>query len=86
VEKLRGRIAEFVLDDLLFGDEARMPAGGQSLLESGVIDSTGILELIEFLESEFGVHVQDDETVPENLDGIDRIAAYVERKRATSAP
>lgn len=84
MEKVRERIAEFVLGDLLFGDEARMPAGGQSLLESGVIDSTGILELIEFLESEFGVHVQDDETVPENLDGIDRIAAYVERKRSAS--
>jgi len=84
VEKLRGRIAEFVLDDLLFGDDGRMPTGGESLLESGVIDSTGILELIEFLEAEFSVHVEDDETVRENLDGIDRIAAYVARKRAAS--
>jgi acyl carrier protein len=84
VEKLRGRIAEFVLDDLLFGDEGRMPTGGESLLECGVIDSTGILELIEFLEAEFSVHVEDDETVRENLDGIDRIAAYVARKRAAS--
>lgn len=84
MENVQGRIAEFVLDNLLFGDETRMPAGGQSLLDSGVIDSTGILELIEFLETEFGVHVEDDETVPENLDGIDRIAAYVERKQAAS--
>lgn len=84
MEKLRGRIAEFVLDDLLFGDDGRMPTGGESLLESGVIDSTGILELIEFLEAEFSVHVEDDETVRENLDGIDRIAAYVARKRAAS--
>jgi len=84
VENVQGRIAEFVLDNLLFGDETRMPAGRQSLLDSGVIDSTGILELIEFLETEFGVHVEDDETVPENLDGIDRIAAYVERKQAAS--
>ena len=84
MENVQGRIAEFVLDNLLFGDEGRMPTGGESLLDSGVIDSTGILELIEFLETEFGVHVEDDETVPENLDGIDRIAAYVERKRAAS--
>lgn len=84
MEKVEGRIAEFVLDDLLLGDEERMPSGEESLLESGVIDSTGVLELIEFLESEFGVHVEDDETVRENLDGIDRIAAYVTRKRAAS--
>ena len=84
METVQGRIAEFVLDDLLFGDEERMPAGEESLLETGVIDSTGVLELIEFLESEFGVHVEDDETVRENLDGIDLIAAYVARKRAAS--
>lgn len=85
MEQVRDRITGFVLDDLLFGDDARMPAGDDSLLESGAIDSTGILELIEFLESEFGVHVEDDETVPENLDGIDRLVAYVMRKRATGA-
>ena len=85
MQKVQERIAEFVLDDLLFGDEARMPTGDESLLETGVIDSTGILELIEFLEAEFSVHVEDDETVRENLDGIDRIAAYVARKRSASA-
>lgn len=82
MEDVRDKIAEFVLNDLLLGDDRRMPGPEESLLESGAIDSTGILELIEFLESELGVHVDDDETVPENLDGIDRIASYVARKRA----
>ncbi len=84
MDDVRARIAEFILEDMLFGDESRMPAGEQSLLQSGVIDSTGILELIEFIETEFGFHVEDHETIPENLDGINRMAAYVQRKRATS--
>lgn len=85
MQQVRERIAGFVLNDLLFGDEARMPSDSDSLLGSGVIDSTGVLELIEFLESTFGVQVADDETVPENLDGIDRLTAYVARKQASSA-
>lgn len=76
------RVEKFILDSLLFGDAARMPPRGESLISSGVIDSTGILELIEHLEQEFGIEVEDTETVPENLDGIDRIAAFVERKVA----
>lgn len=80
MESVRERIVRFVVDDLLLGDESRRPAGEASLLDAGVIDSTGILELIEYLESEFGVHVEDSETIPENLDGIDRITEFVERK------
>jgi acyl carrier protein len=52
-----------------------------SLLDLGVVDSTGVLEIMGFLESTFGVTVEDDEIVPENLDSIERIAAFVERKR-----
>jgi len=51
------------------------------LLESGLIDSTGVLELVGFLESEFKVAVDDDELVPDNFQSIERIALYVERKR-----
>ena len=76
------RIVEFIVNDLLLGDDTRLPSADASLLETGVIDSTGILELIEFLEDEFGVHVEDHETVPENLDGIDRVADYVQRKQS----
>lgn len=85
MEGVRERIAEFVVNDLLLGDDSRLPDGDASLLEAGVIDSTGILELIEFLESEFGVQVQDNETVPENLDGINRVADYVQRKQSLEA-
>ena len=80
MDSVRERIEGFIRSDLLLGDDSRMPSPGESLVESGVVDSTGILELIEFIEDEFGVHVEDTETVPENLDGIDRLVAYVQRK------
>lgn len=78
----RQRIEGFILDSLLLGDASRMPGPSDSLIESGVVDSTGVLELIEFLEQEFGIHVDDAETVPANLDGIDRLVAFVQRKTA----
>lgn len=81
METIREGVRRFVLDSLLLGDEARMPADDASLLQSGVIDSTGVLELIEYLEAEFAIRVVDTETTPENLDGIDRIVAYVDRKQ-----
>jgi acyl carrier protein len=51
------------------------------LLESGVVDSTGVLEIVQFLESEFGVKVEDAEIVPENVDTISGLAAFVTKKR-----
>lgn len=81
MEEVRAKVMGFILESLLLGDDSRMPETDDSLVENGVIDSTGILELIEFLEAEFSVLVADDETVPENLDGIDRITAYVVSKR-----
>jgi acyl carrier protein len=76
----RRRIEGFILDSLLLGDASRMPASSDSLVETGVVDSTGVLELIEFLEQEFGISVDDSETVPANLDGIDQLVAFVQRK------
>lgn len=80
---VQGRLRAFIVDNYLFGDESRVPADSESLLESGVIDSTGILELIEFLESDLGISVDDSETVPENLDTIANLTAFVARKSAS---
>lgn len=74
------RIEEFILSSFLFGDAERMPSRTDSLLESGVIDSTGVLELIEFLEAEFGLQVLEDESVPENLDSIENLTRFVAAK------
>jgi len=64
----------FVADQSKLGDDA-------SLLDQGIIDSTGVLELVGYLESEHGVQVADDEIVPENLDSVGAIAAYIARKK-----
>jgi acyl carrier protein len=58
-----------------------MLGNSDSLLEKGVMDSTGVLELISFLEREFEITLDDAEMVPENLDSVDRVVAFVERKR-----
>lgn len=56
-------------------------ADGDSFLKSGVIDSTGILELAEFVESKFEVKIQDSELIPENVDSVDNLVRFIERKR-----
>lgn len=76
------RIRDFITDNYLFGDTSRMPADDQDLLGTGVIDSTGILELIEFLESSFAIEVSEAETVPDNLGTIANLTKYVADKRA----
>lgn len=79
-ERVRAHILEFfyVSDPGQLTDET-------SLLDSGIVDSTGMLDVILFLEAEYGFHVEDDETIPENLETISRIAAYVARKLAPTA-
>jgi acyl carrier protein len=76
------RITDFVTQNFLFGDSSRLPGRDDSLVELGIIDSTGILEVIEFIESDFGIQVTDAETIPENLGTMSRIAAFVDRKRS----
>lgn len=76
------RLREFILDSYLFGDAERMPADSDSLLQTGVLDSTGVLELIEFLEAEFDISVEESETVPANLDSVAGLVRYVGSKRS----
>lgn len=80
-DQVRGQVREFIVANFLFGDVAQVPADDESLLASGIVDSTGVLELVDFLETQLGVSVADEETVPANLDSIDNVAAFVERKR-----
>jgi len=76
------KIRQFITDDFLFRVDRTSVSDAESLLEAGLIDSTGVLELVEFLQNEFGVVVDDAEMVPENLDSISRIAAYIKWKTA----
>lgn len=75
------RIRTYVIDNFLFGDGASMLPDGASLLEQGIIDSTGVLDLLMFLEEEFGIQVADADVVPDNFDSVTNLARYVESKR-----
>jgi acyl carrier protein len=73
-------IRQFVIHNFLFGQGDSL-ADDESFLESGIIDSTGVLELVGFLEEKFAISIEDQELVPANLDSVDRVTRFVERKR-----
>jgi acyl carrier protein len=73
-------LRQFIVENFLFGKEDAPLANGDSLLELGVIDSTGVLELVSFIEQKYGFTIQDEELVPDNLDSIDRLVDFVKRK------
>jgi acyl carrier protein len=74
-------IRAYVVENFLLGDEAGFDSS-ESLLAAGVIDSTGVLELVTFLEESFNIRIDDEDMVPENLDRIPDIVRFVERKLA----
>jgi acyl carrier protein len=75
-----GQVREFITTNF-YVPHPQALADTASLLEAGVIDSTGVLEIIAFLESRFGLKVSDSEVLPDNLDSIERIAKFVARKQ-----
>lgn len=75
---IEGQIRAFVIDNFLFGGGT--VADDASLMGEGVVDSTGILELVMFVEETFGITVADEDVVPENFDSIASLAAYVTAK------
>ena len=80
---IKQSIRQFVISNFLFGKDSGL-ADNASFLEEGIIDSTGVLELVAHVEKEFGMKVDDNDLVPDNFDSIDAVAAFVERKRAAS--
>ncbi len=77
------KIRSFVIENYLFGEENKL-GNDDSFMESGIIDSTGILELVRFLEATFGIKVADEELIPDNLDSISKIVAFLEKKLDSS--
>ena len=82
--QLEQAIRRFVVDTFLFGKGGESIGDQDSLLDRGIIDSTGVLELVKYIEGDFGIVVDDDDLVPANLDWIAGVAAFVRAKR--SAP
>ncbi|MEX0715510.1 MAG: acyl carrier protein [Planctomycetaceae bacterium] len=78
------RIRGFIGENFLFGEDANRLGADESLVQQGIIDSTGVLELVTFLEADFQVKIADDELVPQNLDTIHNLVAFIERKLAAA--
>ena len=82
-------VRKFVIDNYLFG-EAEKLKDDDSFMETGIVDSTGILELVRFLESTYHIKIADEELIPDNLDSINKIVAFVQSKKpfdvATDTP
>lgn len=79
----REKIKSYIVENFLFGDDAGLD-DATSFLDSGIIDSTGILELISFIEESFDTKVKDDELIPENLDSIDNLVNFIAKKSGTA--
>jgi acyl carrier protein len=82
---VESEIRAFIADNFLLGDDVRNLPGSASLIDAGIIDSTGVLELVGFLEDRFGIRIADHELLPENLDTIDNVIRFVGEKQSAAA-
>ena len=78
---MEAELRAFLAENFLLGEELRGLPGSASLIEAGIIDSTGVLELVGFLEEAYEIEITDSELVPENLDSIDNVVRFVGAKR-----
>jgi acyl carrier protein len=74
------QVRQFVTENFLFSEEKKV-SDTDSFLENGIIDSTGVLELVSFVEDNFNIKVNDEEMIPENLDSITNLANFINKKK-----
>lgn len=80
MEQAEQTIRQFIIENFLFGDSSLQLGSDESFLDRRIIDSSGILELASFIEQTWQIKVEDSELVPENLDSIGAVVAYIKRK------
>ena len=81
-DDVQATVRAFIVENFLFGDETQPLNPELSLIDNDYVDSTGILELVSFIEETFRIKIADTDIVPANLDSIERISAFVLRKQA----
>jgi acyl carrier protein len=82
---MKDRIRTYIMENILLGSADQAIEDDDSFLEKGIIDSTGILELVAFVEDEFEIEVSDEELIPDNFDSIEKLAAYTQMKIGSQA-
>jgi acyl carrier protein len=79
---IEAKVRSYILENLMFSSNGADLANDVSLLDRGILDSTGVLEIVLFLEEEFGIKVKDNQMLPENFDSVDNIVRFVGRLQA----
>ena len=77
----RAMVRDFVIENFLFGDGASLTSDSLSLLDSGIMDSIGVMELVSFLEGDLQIEVPDADLIPDNLDSVDNLVAFIARRQ-----
>ncbi|HEX9818553.1 MAG TPA: acyl carrier protein [Methylomirabilota bacterium] len=85
MKQIRQELRRFVVTNFLLGEDGDGLGDDASFLEQGIVDSTGVLELVSFLERRYAITLEDEELVPDNLDSIRNLMAFLERKLQPAA-
>ncbi len=84
-ETIKDKVRNFIIENFLFGDTSYQLADDASLIENDIIDSTAVLELVAFIEDNFGITMSDADIVPANLDSLARISSFIETRAGSVA-
>jgi acyl carrier protein len=82
---MKQTIRQYILENLLFTEDEQALQDSSSFLDEGIIDSTAVLEIILFIEDTFKISITDDEMIPANLDSVDNLVAFIQRKQTVAA-
>lgn len=85
MQEIEQEIRQFVQENFLIGQDGAALEGDTSFLDNGLIDSTGVLELVTFMENRYGIKVADEELIPDNLDSINQLMGFITRKTGKNA-
>jgi acyl carrier protein len=78
--EINRELRSYIIDNFLFGQNGDGLSDSDSFLEKGIIDSTGVLELVGFLEQQYKIRIEDEDLVPENLDSVERLVRFLAKK------
>ena len=82
---MREQVRQFIISSFMFGMEDVELSDDDSFVQKGLIDSTGVLELVAFVEAQYSISIRDDELVPENLDSINGLLRFLDKKLVPTA-